>query len=272
MGRIESGAVSATMSDTISSPDRFTPCAVIPVYNHERAIGAVVAAVLARDLPCVLVDDASSPACAAVLDALVEADPQRITLLRHAVNRGKGGAVLTGVRHAAAVGFSHALQIDADGQHCTDDIPRFLQHAAAAPHSLIAGCPQYDDSVPTVRLYARYLTHVWVWINTLSLDIKDSMCGFRVYPLPSLIRLAQRKQLGERMNFDIEVLVRLYWDGVAIVNLPTRVAYPLDGVSHFRAGLDNLLISRLHATLFFGMLWRAPRLLARRLLPRRGAA
>lgn len=255
-----------------ADPGQFTPCAVIPVYNHEHAIGAVVAAVLAHDLPCVLVDDASSASCAAVLDALAGADPQRITLLRHAVNRGKGGAVLTGVQHAAAAGFSHALQIDADGQHCTDDIPRFLQQAAVAPRSLIAGCPQYDGSVPTVRLYARYLTHVWVWINTLSLDIKDSMCGFRVYPLPSLIRLAQRKQLGERMNFDIEVLVRLYWDGVAIVNLPTRVAYPLDGVSHFRAGLDNLLISRLHATLFFGMLWRAPRLLARRLPPRRGAA
>ncbi|HWX02166.1 glycosyltransferase family 2 protein [Collimonas sp.] len=264
MGRIE--------SNVVPSFERFTPCAVIPVYNHEHAIGAVVAAVLAHDLPCVLVDDASSASCAAVLDALASADPQRITLLRHAVNRGKGGAVLTGGRHAAAAGFSHALQIDADGQHCTDDIPRFLQQAAAAPDSLIAGCPQYDDSVPALRFYARYLTHVWVWINTLSLDIKDSMCGFRVYPLPSLIRLAQRKQLGERMNFDIEVLVRLYWDGVAIVNLPTRVAYPLDGVSHFRAGLDNLLISRLHATLFFGMLWRAPRLLARRLLPRRGAA
>jgi len=252
-------------------PTAFRPCAVIPVYNHEHAIGAVVAAVLARDLPCVLVDDASSASCAAVLDMLAAANPDRVTLLRHAVNRGKGGAVLTGIQHAATAGYTHALQIDADGQHCTDDIPRFLQQAAAKPDSLIAGCPQYDDSVPSVRLYARYLTHVWVWINTLSLDIKDSMCGFRVYPLPSLVRLAQRTKLGERMNFDIEVLVRLYWDGVAIVNLPTRVAYPTDGISHFRAGLDNLLISRLHATLFFGMLWRAPRLLGRRLLAPWGA-
>jgi glycosyltransferase involved in cell wall biosynthesis len=243
----------------------FKPCAVIPVYDHEHAIGTVLAAVLAHQLPCVLVDDASSASCAAVLDELARANPGTVTLLRHAVNRGKGGAVLTGIRHAAAAGYTHALQIDADGQHCTGDIPRFLQQAAARPRSVIAGCPQYDESVPPVRLYARYLTHVWVWINTLSLDIKDSMCGFRVYPLPSLVHLIQRRKLGERMDFDTEVLVRLYWDGVSVVNLPTRVTYPLDGVSHFRMGLDNLLISRLHATLFFGMLLRAPRLLGRRL-------
>nr|ADU90653.1 putative glycosyl transferase, family 2 [Collimonas sp. MPS11E8] len=249
---------------------QFRPCAVIPVYDHEHAIGAVLAAVLAHDLPCILVDDASSPSCATVLDALASAHRGQVTLLRHEANRGKGAAVLTGIRHAAAAGYTHALQIDADGQHCTDDIPRFLQQAAAQPHSVIAGCPQYDDSVPSVRFYGRYLTHVWVWINTLSLDIKDSMCGFRVYPLPSLIRLARRKQLGERMDFDTEVLVRLHWDGVAVVNLPTRVTYPMDGVSHFRLGFDNLLISRMHATLFLGMLVRAPRLLGRRLSLARG--
>lgn len=248
----------------------FRPCAVIPVYDHEHAIGQVLAAVLAHDLPCVLVDDASSASCAAVLDALAAAHPAQVTLLRHAVNRGKGAAVLTAVQHAAAAGYTHALQIDADGQHSTDDIPRFLQQAAAQPHSVIVGCPQYDDSVPPVRFYGRYLTHVWVWINTLSLDIKDSMCGFRVYPLSSLMHLARRKKIGERMDFDTDILVRLHWDGVSVVNLPTRVTYPTDGVSHFRVGRDNLLISRMHAILFFGMLIRAPRLLGRRLWLARG--
>lgn len=248
----------------------FRPCAVIPVYDHEHAIGTVLTAVLAHGLPCVLVDDASSASCAAVLDTLAAAHPGQVTLLRHAVNRGKGGAVLTGVRHVAAAGYTHMLQIDADGQHSTDDIPRFLQQAAARPQSVIAGCPQYDDSVPSVRFYGRYLTHVWVWINTLSLDIKDSMCGFRVYPLPSLMHLVRRKHIGERMDFDTDVLVRLHWDGVPVVNLPTRVTYPMDGVSHFRLGRDNLLITRMHATLFIGMLIRAPRLLGRRLWLARG--
>lgn len=241
----------------------FRPCVLIPVYNHEHAVGAVVQAVLATGLPCILVDDGSTAACAQVLDRLAAASTQ-ITLVRHEVNRGKGGAVITGIRHAAQVGYTHALQIDADGQHCTADIPCFIEQAAARPDALIVGYPQYDESVPAARLYGRYLTHVWVWINTLSLQIKDSMCGFRVYPVGPVLSLTQRHRLGARMDFDIEVLVRLFWDGVGVVNVGTRVGYPTDGVSHFRIGLDNILISRMHATLFFGMLIRAPKLLARK--------
>jgi len=241
----------------------FKPCVLIPVYNHERAVGSVVDAVIAQNLPCILVDDGSSRECASVLDALVAAAPTQITLIRHTVNRGKGGAVLTGARYAAQAGHTHALQIDADGQHRVSDIPRFLEQAAAHPQALIVGCPQYSETVPSMRLYARYLTHIWVWINTLSRQIEDSMCGFRVYPLPAIIALDRRQKLGPRMNFDIEVLVRLYWEGLEIINVPTPVSYPSDGVSHFRGVLDNFLISRMHTTLFFGMLLRLPMLVSR---------
>ncbi|MGZ9712898.1 AMP-binding protein [Glaciimonas sp. GNP009] len=247
----------------------FNPCAIIPVYNHAHAIGHVVAAILSCQLPCILVDDGSSAECAAVLDTLAAAHPDHIILLRHAVNRGKGGAVVSGVRHAAQAGFTHGLQIDADGQHCTDDIPLFLAQSAARPDALIAGVPQYDDSVPKVRFYGRYLTHVWVWINTLSLDIKDSMCGFRIYPLAPFVALSHKRILGQHMDFDTDVIVRLYWDGMQIVNFPTKVGYPSDGVSHFRLVRDNLLISRMHATLFLGMLWRVPTLLVRKFSRRR---
>lgn len=241
------------------------PCVIIPVYNHEHAIGTMVNAVIAQNLPCILIDDGSSIACAQVLDQIA-ATSNRITLLRHAQNRGKGGAVLTGFQHAAKVGFTHALQIDADDQHNVADIPKFLALAAEHPAAIIVGCPLYDEHVPKTRLYARYLTHIWIWINTLSFDIKDSMCGFRVYPLSPLIVLAQRKKLGEHMDFDPEVLVRLHWQGLVIINVPTRVTYPSDGVSHFRLVLDNILISRMHAKLFFGMLWRLPYLLVRKFI------
>ena len=93
------------------------PCAVIPVYNHQAAVTAVVSGVLAQQLACIVVDDGSTPACAAVLDGLAAATPSQVTLLRHRANRGKGAAVLTGIRHAAQGGFTHVLQIDADGQH-----------------------------------------------------------------------------------------------------------------------------------------------------------
>ncbi|MDN4051876.1 glycosyltransferase family 2 protein [Massilia sp. YIM B02763] len=241
----------------------FKPCVVIPVYNHEHAIGKVLARVLQHGLPVILVDDGSSPTCAAVLDALAAAHPGAVVLERHAVNQGKGGAVLTGFARAEREGYSHVLQVDADGQHDVADVPRFLDAGRARPHAVIAGCPLYDESVPALRLYARYLTHVWVWINTLSLAIRDSMCGFRVYPVAPVLALARRRRLGLRMNFDIEILVRLYWDGLEIANLPTRVGYPEDGVSHFQAWTDNVLISRLHMTLFFGMLPRVPSLLVR---------
>ena len=117
--------------------------------------------------------------------------------------------------------------------------------------------------MPKGRLYGRYLTHVWVWINTLSLAIKDSMCGFRVYPLVRTLA-AIVPSIGKRMDFDPEIAVRLVWAGTQVVNLPTRVTYPADGVSHFDVWRDNLRISAMHTRLFFGMLWRLPGLLWRR--------
>lgn len=240
------------------------PCAVIPVFNHERAVGGVVAGVRAAGLPCLLVDDGSSPDCARVLDTLAAADPQ-VSVLHLPRNLGKGGAVAAGLREAAARGYSHALQVDADGQHDTADIPRLLAASRAAPQAVVCGRPVFDASIPRVRYYARYLTHVLVWLNTLSLDIRDSMCGFRIYPVATLVSLLDQERPGERMDFDIEVLVRLHWRGVPMTWLDTRVGYPRDGVSHFRLGLDNLLISRMHGLLFLGMLRRLPRILARRL-------
>jgi glycosyltransferase involved in cell wall biosynthesis len=244
----------------------FRPVAVIPVYNHGDAVGAVVANVRAHGLPCILVDDGSEAGCARVLDALARAPSRGVTLVRLARNQGKGGAMIAGLREAMRAGWTHALQIDADGQHDAADVPAFLARARAEPEAVICGVPVYDESVPTGRLVGRYATHVWVWINTLSLAIRDSMCGFRVYPLAGVAPVLDVPSLGRRMDFDPEVLVRLHWRGVRIASLPTRVTYPSDGLSHFRLGLDNLLISRMHARLFFGMLLRAPWLLWRKVV------
>ena len=237
------------------------PCAVIPVYNHEGAVPAVVRELLAAGLPCILVDDASSAACAAVLASLVQ--PQQVWLVHLAVNQGKGGAVMAGLREAQRLGFSHALQVDADGQHDLGDVDNFLAASRQQPQSLICGYPQYDASVPKGRLYARYLTHVWVWINSLSLRIPDSMCGFRVYPLAVTLPLIDSVRLGKRMDFDPEILVRLAWRNQPMHWLPTKVHYPADGLSHFRLFHDNALISKMHTKLFFGKLLRLPVILWR---------
>jgi predicted LPLAT superfamily acyltransferase len=213
-------------------------------------------------LPCIIVDDGSDATTRRELDALAE-QYERVTLVRLDVNAGKGVAVIRGLEAAACAGFTHAVQVDADGQHAIEDIPALLALSERYPEALISGLPIYDDSVPRARLYGRWVTHVWVWIETLSLQLKDSMCGFRVYPLAPTLRLAGRVSLGRRMDFDTEVMVRLYWQGNTSYFVPTRVTYPQDGVSHFDTLKDNVRISMMHTRLFFGMLPRIPSLLCR---------
>lgn len=238
-------------------------CAVIPVYDHEHAVGRVVDELLAHRLPCVLVDDGSSVSCAAVLDRL--ARQPGVALVRLPRNAGKGAAVQAGFAEARRLGHSHALQVDADGQHDLTQVPLFAEHACREPKALVCGHPRYDDSVPTGRRIGRYVTHVWVWINTCSFDIRDSMCGLRLYPLDAVEELLRHERIGSRMDFDTDILVRLHWRGVPMRWLPVAVHYPSDGLSHFRMGRDNLRISAMHARLFGGMLLRAPRWCWRRL-------
>jgi len=239
----------------------FNPAVLIPVYNHEKAIGLTLGNVLQHKLPVLLVDDGSEPDCRDALTALAEKHSGHVTLLRLRENAGKGAAVKAGMRALFAEGYSHAVQIDADGQHDVTDLPRFLEMGKDNFTALVTGYPKYDESIPKVRYYGRYLTHIWVWINTLSFEIYDAMCGFRVYPLENTVRLINEEKCGDRMDFDPEVIVRWSWRGGKIKNLPTGVSYPSDGVSHFNIWHDNFLISWMHTRLFFGMLWRLPRIL-----------
>lgn len=244
-------------------PLTFSPCVLIPCYNHGAMMSGVLERLQPFNLPCIVVDDGSDKTTRDEL-ARLAAEYRNLTLIRLPVNAGKGAAVISGIQAAADAGFSHAVQVDADGQHAIEDIPRLLALAKKHPTALISGQPIYDDSVPRSRLYGRWVTHIWVWIETLSLQLKDSMCGFRVYPVAPTLQLSQRVTLGKRMDFDTEVMVRLYWQGNTSYFIPTRVTYPQDGLSHFDALKDNLRISLMHTRLFFGMLPRIPSLLFRR--------
>ncbi|SPB17732.1 glycosyl transferase [Caballeronia novacaledonica] len=247
-------------------------CIVIPIYNHKDAIGGTLARLSVHGLPMFVVDDGSDEATQAVLAQLAAEYGARMTLLRLPVNGGKGAAVMAGLRAARSAGYTHALQIDADGQHDANDVPRFIAAARAEPGAVILGRPVYDESVPKSRLYGRYATHVWVWIETLSFTIRDSMCGFRLYPLDAVCALIDSVRIGTRMDFDIEILVRLHWRRLAFRTVPTRVTYSTDGVSHFDVLWDNVRISASHTRLVCGMLLRLPMLLAHKALPRKTAA
>jgi glycosyltransferase involved in cell wall biosynthesis len=215
-------------------------------------------------LHCIVVDDGSGAECARVLDAIAAEGGERVTLVRRERNGGKGAAVLDGLARAQALGYTHVLQIDADGQHDSGDIPAFLALARQHPEAVILGRPVFDESIPRYRAAGRWVTHLLTWVHTLSFEIRDTMCGFRVYPIDAVLALDASAPLGRHMDFDIELLIRLHWRGLAFVSIPTRVRYPADGVSHYRMGRDNALVMYMHLRLFLGMIARLPWLLARK--------
>ncbi len=240
----------------------FRPCAIVPTYHHVSVLDAIVGRLRDIGLEVIVVDDGNDTETAQRI-AEICAGRDGVELRRHAVNAGKGAAVFTGLEQAARRGFTHALQIDADGQHDIERAAELIALARAHPHALVTAKPIFDDSVPRVRLIARWITHIWVSINTLSLRIVDSMCGFRVYPIAETLALAARANIAKRMGFDTEVLVRLRWAGVPLVVLPVRVIYPVGNHSNFRLW-DNVEVSRMHAKLFLLMLWQLPALIAAR--------
>lgn len=245
----------------------FRPCVLIPCYNHGETIPALLDALAVYGLPVLVVNDGSRDEVRALLIEETERRPQHACIhLEH--NQGKGAAVIAGLREAQARGFTHVLQIDADGQHDTASVSRLLDAARKHPGEVISGRPVFDESIPKIRYYGRYLTHALVWLETLSFRIRDSMCGFRVYPINPLLRLVDATpRIGLRMDFETEILVRFDWAGVYAHFVDTPVIYPEGGISHFHYLRDNIGMVRMHTRLVLGMLWRLPRWILRRLVP-----
>jgi len=236
----------------------FNPCFIVPCYNHGRAAAVTVARLSAHGLPVFLVDDGSSSEEARLLADIARGESLvRLTTLP--VNTGKGGAVMAGLHAAFAAGFTHGMQVDADGQHDLEVLDGFFEAGRKNPEAMVCGYPVYDESIPLGRRLGRHLTHFWVWVETMSFAIKDTMCGFRLYPLAQTCDLLTRHQLPKRMNFDIEVMVRLHWQGVGMLWRPVRVTYPADGRSHFRPFEDNARISWMHTRLVCAMPWQLTR-------------
>lgn len=239
-------------------------CAVVPSHDHWRALPSIVETLRAAGLKVYVIDDGSGEPARSALRALH--DPERgIVVDRTEVNQGKGAAVLTGFRRALADGHTHAIQVDADGQHDLSALPRLLAAAERHPTALVSGEAVYDRSVPLGRKLGRWITHVWVWVETLSFRVRDSMCGFRVYPLAAVRRLLdERVTIGRRMDFDTEILVRLFWIGTPMLGMPVRVIYPPGNLSNFDYLKDNWLITKMHTRLVLTMLLTLPRVLANR--------
>lgn len=242
---------------------RLNPCLLISIYDHESTIRRVVESIAFLKLPLLIVDDGSHLPTRMALERIAR-DFDWVEIRQHSANRGKGAALVTGYRAAAAQGYTHVIQLDADAQHDAADVPRFLAAAEANPAALVLGQPVFGDDAPWSRLYARKLSVGMVWLATLSRDVSDPLCGFRCVPLAPVLRLLDRVSMGHWMDFEPELAARLVRMGVPVVNVSTRVRYFPDGISHFDMLWDNLRLVWLYTRLALGMLPRAPALLFRR--------
>lgn len=222
----------------------FRPCGLVPTYDNPATLRRVVERIRAFLPDVVVIDDGSADAGQRAVEELGAQGLAHVH--RRSANGGKGAAVKTGFEVAAGLGFTHAVQVDADGQHAIEDIPRFLEAARRQPDALILGAPLFDATAPASRLRARQITCFWTNLETGGKVIEDPMCGFRVYPIQAALRSGAT---GNRMDFDPEIAVRLVWMGLPVVNLPTKVRYVSKeegGVSHFQMFWDNVRISWMH--------------------------
>jgi glycosyltransferase involved in cell wall biosynthesis len=240
---------------------------LIPSYNTGATVYDTVRSARAQWQPVWVVVDGSDDGTAAGLTQLAASDPGlKVIVLPE--NRGKGAAVLHGLQAAAQAGFTHALTMDSDGQHPADLIPAFMQASLQQPNAMVLGRPVFGAEAPLLRVRGRRVSNWWTNLETLGAGIDDSLYGFRVYPIADLIAVMQRQPWMRRFDFDTEAVVRLAWRGVVPVNLAAPVKYlsaEEGGVSHFRYGRDNVLLTWMHTRLMLEFVLRLPGLVVRRL-------
>jgi glycosyltransferase involved in cell wall biosynthesis len=239
---------------------------LIPSYNTGAKLFATVAEARAQWNPVWVVIDGSTDGTGAELQRRTADDPG-VRVLLQPENQGKGAAILAGLQAAAASGFTHALTMDADGQHEAAAIPGFMAASQQEPRAMILGVPIFDASAPRLRVKGRRVSNWWANLETLWLGINDSLCGFRIYPIADLRTIMEKSRWMRRFDFDVEAAVRLTWRGLDLMNKPVAIRYfrPEEGgVSHFHYGRDNLLLAGMHARLMLGFVLRLPALLLRR--------
>lgn len=252
----------------MSLAHRMKACVLIPSYNSGPLLKQTLAGVLVEWKDVFVVIDGSTDGSDTGLEEL--AGEANLRVHRLPQNGGKGGAVLKGITLAADEGFTHALAMDADGQHPADHIRRFMEMGEKYPEALVLGEPVFDASAPALRVQGRKISNWWANLETGWWGIHDSLFGMRLYPIAPLKKVFAETFFARRFDFDPEVAVRLCWKGVPIANLKTPVRYlsaEEGGVSQFRYLRDNTLLTGMHLRLFFGCILRSPILIFRRKNP-----
>ncbi len=237
---------------------------MIPVYRHGKACAQVVDNILQYNIPIILVDDGNAEETKAYLRQIKENHPA-VEIVTLPKNSGKGAAFKQGVIFAHEKGYTHLLQLDADGQHDSSKIPLFIEKSKVSQDKMICGYPEYDETAPGHRKNAHAFANTWCAIVTWSGKIVDALCGFRIYPVEPTLKFVTTKMFDKRMGFDTEILIQLMWMGVDVEFYPVKVTYPSDGISNFHAFRDNVRISWVFTRMFFKMILVSPCLLWRKI-------
>lgn len=225
-------------------------CVVIPTYNNASTLRVVIEGVLRQCSNVIVVNDGSTDSTAEILQSLGE----RIVVVAYLQNRGKGYALVQGFRKAQALGYTHAVTIDADGQHFPEDIPLLLKAADASSEAIVVGCRNLsEENMPSQNTFANRFSNFWFHLQT-GIALADTQSGYRLYPLAALHGL---RYITSRYEAELELLVFAAWSGTDIISVPVRVYYPPreERVSHFRPGYDFFRISVLNTILCLGALF-----------------
>jgi glycosyltransferase involved in cell wall biosynthesis len=215
---------------------------VIPVYNHAKSLREVVLKALKVHDTVMVVDDGSTDGG---LDTLEGLD---ILVLQHPNNRGKGAAILTAAKASRRLGMTHMVTIDADGQHNPTEFNRFVPLVKRDPHAIVVGKRDFQTmDVPGLSRFGRHFSNFWLRLQT-GQALRDTQSGFRSYPLVVLERLKLREN---GYAFEVEVLVKAAWAGIALREVEISVYYPpgSERISHFHVIRDNWRLSLLNTKL-----------------------
>ena len=189
---------------------------MIPAYQAEGSIGPLVRAIVAQNLPVIVVDDASSDQTSA------KARRAGARVITRRVNGGKGTALRQGCAAALADRFRWVLIMDADGQHLPSEIPLLLKAAACGEVDLILGNRMsHPKGMPWERrLTNRLMSSI---LSALAHQrITDTQCGFR---LVSSSVLEGIKLTSERFEIDSELVVKAARAGFRICSVPVSSIY-----------------------------------------------
>ena len=236
-------------------------CVIIPTYNNAGTIRQVVEDVSKYCDQILVVNDGSTDQTSAILSTL----PPSVNVVAYDKNRGKGHALVTGFRQAMKMGYTHAITIDADGQHFADDMPRLTAEMNKQPDGIIVGCRNLtEENMPSGNTFANRFSNFWFRLQT-GINLPDTQSGYRLYAFSALRGLGL---ITSRYEAELELLVYAAWSGQSITSVPVKVYYPPaeERVSHFRPVYDFVRISILNTLLCIGALvYGYPRMILRAL-------